>query len=464
MTMILTEREDLTAVNFLKKVGNIFKNLSPMKKLLLSYVLLILIGAGFLTLPIATTSGQSTAFIDALFTSTSATCVTGLIRFDTFTYWSFFGQLVLLILIQIGGIGFITFVISGFILTGKRIGLSTRFTLQNSMSSPQLGGVVRMAKFIMLASGIVEAAGAALLAIYYCPLLGFGQGLWVSVFHSVSAFCNAGFDLMGSIEPSSSMTTVAGNWYVCTILMLLVILGGLGFFVWKDLLNVRFCLTKLKLQSKIVLTTSLVLIVVGTLALLLTEWKTSEGMSWSDKILTSLFQSVSARTAGFNSVDLGAMSGSGRMVMICLMLIGGSPGSTAGGMKTVTISILMAGIVSTFKRKKSLEAFGRRFEDVAIRTASCILMTYLLLAVAAAIIISTIEQVDIMAALFETSSAVATVGLTVGITPHLSVVSELIVAVLMLYGRMGSITMLLAFTSDRMIVSSKLPLEKVSIG
>lgn len=451
-------------MGFLKKAEHIFKNFSPMKKLLLSYVLLVLIGACILMLPIATTGGQSTGFVDALFTSTSATCVTGLIRFDTFTYWSFFGQLVLLVLIQIGGIGFITFVISGLTLAHRKIGLSTRFTLQNSMSSPQLGGVVRMARFIMIASAVVEAAGAALLAIYYCPLLGFGQGLWVSIFHSISAFCNAGFDLMGSIEPSSSMMTVSGNWYVCTVLMLLVILGGLGFFVWKDLLNVRFHVSKLKLQSKIVLVTSLFLIVAGAVALFLTEWQVSDGMSWSDRTLTALFQSVSARTAGFNSVDLGSMSGAGRLIMICLMLIGGSPGSTAGGMKTVTMSILMAGIVSTFKRKKSLEAFGRRFEDVAIRTASCILMTYLLLAVISAIIISAIEQIDIMAVLFETSSAVATVGLTVGITSNLSVVSEIIIAVLMLYGRMGSITMLLAFTSDRMTVSSKLPLEKVSIG
>lgn len=451
-------------MDFLKKAEHIFKKLSPMKKLLLSYVLLVLIGACILMFPIATKSGQSTAFVDALFTATSATCVTGLIRFDTFTYWSFFGQLVLLILIQIGGIGFITFVISGLSLTHKKIGLSTRFTLQNSMSSPQLGGVVRMAKFIMFASAIVEAAGAALLAVYYCPLLGFGQGLWVSIFHSISAFCNAGFDLMGSIEPSSSMMTVSGNWYVCTVLMLLVILGGLGFFVWKDLLDVRFRFGKLRLQSKIVLVTSLFLIVVGAIALLLTEWRVSDGMSWSDKILTSLFQSVSARTAGFNSVDLGNMSGSGRLIMICLMLIGGSPGSTAGGIKTVTITILMSGIVSTFKRKKSLEAFGRRFEDVAIRTASCILMTYLLLAVISAVIISAIEQIDIMAVLFETVSAVATVGLTVGITSNLSVVSEIIIAILMLYGRMGSITMLMAFTSDRMTISSKLPLEKVSIG
>lgn len=451
-------------MDFLKKVENVFKKLSPMKKLLLSYVLLVLIGAFILMLPIATKSGQSTAFVDTLFTATSATCVTGLIRFDTFTYWSFFGQLVLLILIQIGGIGFITFVISGLSLTHKKIGLSTRFTLQNSMSSPQLGGVVRMAKFIMFASAIVEVSGAALLAVYYCPLLGFGQGLWVSIFHSISAFCNAGFDLMGSIEPSSSMMTVSGNWYVCTVLMLLVILGGLGFFVWKDLLDVRFRFRKLRLQSKIVLVTSLFLILVGAIALFLTEWRVSDGMSWGDRILTSLFQSVSARTAGFNSVDLGNMSGSGRLIMICLMLIGGSPGSTAGGIKTVTITILMSGIVSTFKRKKSLEAFGRRFEDVAIRTASCILMTYLLLAIISAVIISAIEQIDIMAVLFETISAVATVGLTVGITSNLSVVSEIIIAILMLYGRMGSITMLMAFTSDRMTISSKLPLEKVSIG
>ncbi|MGN0538010.1 MAG: TrkH family potassium uptake protein [Acutalibacteraceae bacterium] len=451
-------------MDFLKKAEHILKKLSPMKKLLLSYVLLVLIGAFILMLPIATKSGQSTAFVDTLFTATSATCVTGLIRFDTFTYWSFFGQLILLILIQIGGIGFITFVISGLSLTHKKIGLSTRFTLQNSMSSPQLGGVVRMAKFIMFASAIVEVSGAALLAVYYCPLLGFGQGLWVSIFHSISAFCNAGFDLMGSIEPSSSMMTVSGNWYVCTVLMLLVILGGLGFFVWKDLLDVRFRFGKLRLQSKIVLVTSLFLIVVGAIALFLTEWRVSDGMSWGDRILTSLFQSVSARTAGFNSVDLGNMSGSGRLIMICLMLIGGSPGSTAGGVKTVTITILMSGIVSTFKRKKSLEAFGRRFEDVAIRTASCILMTYLLLAIISAVIISAIEQIDIMAVLFETVSAVATVGLTVGITSNLSVVSEIIIAILMLYGRMGSITMLMAFTSDRMTISSKLPLEKVSIG
>lgn len=453
-------------MDFFKKLKNRFNNLSPMKKLLLGYIVLILVGAVLLSFPFATAQGVSTSFVDSLFTSTSAACVTGMLRFDTFTYWSFYGQLILLILIQIGGIGFVTFAMSMLSLTRKKIGLSSRFTLQNSIAAPQLGGVVRMAKFIIWSTAIIECLGTILLAFYFCPRLGFWSGLWFSVFHSVSAFCNAGFDLMGVIKPFSSMTSVYDNWYVCSVLMLLVILGGLGFFVWKDVLDSRFRFKNLKLHSKIVLTVSGALLLFGALALFLTELGSEqfENMSWDEKILTSLFQSVNLRTAGFVSVPVSDVTGSGRMIMLLLMMIGGSPGSTAGGMKTTTTAILVTSVYATFRRKKSLEAFGRRFEDGAIRTASCILMTYLILSVLSAVVISSIEQLDIWDVYLETAAAISTSGITTGLTPRLGVVSELIITLLMLYGRLGSITMLLAFTPEKMTVSSKLPLEKVQIG
>lgn len=438
-----------------------------MKLILGGYLVIILIGTVLLMLPAATRGTGSTGLSDCFFTATSATCVTGLVRFDTFSHWTMFGQLVILGLIQIGGIGFMTIAILVMVLTKRKIHLSQRSLMQNSISAPQIGGIVRMTKFIALGTLLIEGIGAVLLSFDFIPRFGIGKGIYFALFHSVSAFCNGGFDLMGGVTGEfSSLTGMVGNWYVCAVIMLLIFVGGLGFFVWHDLLTQRFRFGRLKLQSKMVLTISVGLVIVGALVMALLEWNQAAyaGLSPGEKINAALFQSVSVRTAGFNTVDLAAMSEGGIFVMICLMFIGGSTGSTAGGIKTTTFWILCVSIFVTFRRKKNIEMFGRRVEEGITRTASCVFMTYLLLSVAVSVIISALEGLPLLTALFESVSAVATVGLTLGVTPGLGMVSKLLLAFLMLCGRVGSITMLLAFSSEKRVTNSRLPLEKVQVG
>lgn len=438
-----------------------------MKLILSGYLIIILAGTLLLALPAATRGPGGTPLSDCFFTATSATCVTGLIRYDTFTHWTLFGQLVILGLIQIGGVGFMTIAILVMVLTKRKIGLNQRSIMQNSISAPQIGGIVRLTKFIALGTVIIEGVGAVFLSISFIPRFGLKKGIYFSVFHAVSAFCNAGFDLMGGTTGEfSSLTGMAGNWYVGLVIMLLIFVGGLGFGVWHDLGTRRFRFRRLKLQSKMVLSISVGLIVLGAAALALLEWKQPlyVEMSIGEKLHASIFQSVSARTAGFNSVDLSGLTDGGLFVMICLMFIGGSTGSTAGGIKTTTFWILCISIIATFRRKKNIEMFGRRMEEGITRTASCVFMTYLLLTSASAVLISALEGLPLLTALFETVSAMATVGLTLGVTPTLGMVSKLLLAFLMLCGRVGSITMLLAFSSEKRVTNSKLPLEKVQVG
>lgn len=448
------------------------RSVSPMRLILGGYCAIILMGSALLALPAATKGPGATAFSDCFFTATSATCVTGLIRFDTFTHWSLFGQLVLLSLIQIGGLGFMTVAIFVLALTGRKISLNQRSVMQDSISAPEIGGIVRMTKFIAAGTFAVEALGAALLSVVFIPRFGVVKGIYFSLFHSISAFCNAGFDLMGEAAgPFSSLTGVPGwspaeSWYVSCIIMLLIFVGGLGFFVWHDVLRRKFHPGRLNLQSKMVLAVSVGLVLFGTLALLALEWNRPmlAGMSVGQKVNAGLFQSVSARTAGFNTVDLSKMTESGLAVMVCLMFVGGSTGSTAGGIKTTTFWILCISIFATFRRKKNIEMFGRRMEERITRTASCVFMTYLLLTVSAGVVISALEEIPFLTALFESVSAMATVGLTLGITPGLGMVSKLLLAFLMLCGRVGSITMLLAFSSGKQAVNSRFPLDKVQVG
>lgn len=437
-----------------------------MKIILLGYCFIILLGTVLLRLPAAVRDGSEQSVLTAFFTATSSTCVTGLVRADTCTNWTLFGQAVILVLIQTGGIGFMTICISALSLTKKNIGLASRSLMQNSISAPQLGGIVRMTKFISLGTLLIEGIGALLLAFYFCPLLGLGRGIWYSIFHSISAFCNAGFDLMGIQGEYSSLTSVVGNWYVNLIIMLLIVIGGLGFFVWRNLLDSKLQYKKMLLHTRIVMFVTAFLILGGALLLFLTEHggDAYHDKSLSEQIAASFFQSVSARTAGFNTVELARMTEAGRFILICLMMIGGSAGSTAGGIKTTTFAVLMLSIITTFRHRKSVEAFGRRMEDGIARTASCVFMMYLLLSCGGAVLISRIEGIAFLDALFETVSAIATVGLSVGLTPTLGIMSCLILCFLMIFGRVGSMTMLLAFSSNKNIKISSLPLEKVQIG
>ena len=430
------------------------------------FLIIIFVGTLLLMLPAASKSGEGTGFTDALFTATSATCVTGLVRFDTCTHWSTFGQVVILCLIQTGGIGFMSIPLWLVSLTGHKIGLNSRVLMQNSISAPQVGGVVRLTRFLLLGTFVMEGLGALLLSAVFIPKYGPGKGIYYSVFHAISAFCNAGFDLMGGEQQFSSLVTMGNNWYLNLVIMILIIVGGLGFFVWRDLVVTRFHFKKCKLHTKIVLTTSIILIIAGAAIIFLMEFGEigTQGKSIPEQMLNAVFQSVTARTAGFNTVDLTKLTEGSIFMMIMLMLVGGSPGSTAGGMKTTTIAVLTISIISIFRRKKSEEAFGRRMEEGVLRSSACVFMIYLFLISASAMLISKLENVTMLTALFETTSALGTVGLTLGITSQLGMLSKLLLALLMFVGRVGSLTILMAFSSPKRMVASKLPLEKVQIG
>lgn len=326
--------------------------------------------------------------------------------------------------------------------------------------------MVKITRFLTLGTFLIEAIGTLLLSFVFVPLYGPGKGLYFSLFHSVSAFCNAGFDLMGGEEKFSSLTTLGDKWYLNLVIMMLIIIGGLGFFVWKDMIETRFHFKKMKLHTKLVLTISTFLILLGFVVIFLMEMGTpaTEGKSIPVQLLNALFQSVTTRTAGFNTVDLTQMTEGSRFLMIGLMLIGGSPGSTAGGMKTTTFAVITISIYSVYRRKKSEEAFGRRMDEDIMRSAACVLMTYLLLSSGTAIILSKLESVPILTALFETASALGTVGLTLNLTPQVGMFSKLMLALLMFIGRVGSVTIMMGFSSPRKMSASKLPLEKVQIG
>ena len=393
----------------------------------------------------------------SFFTATSATCVTGLIRVDTYSHWSWFGQFIIILLIQIGGIGFMTFCIYALTLAKKKIGIISRSIMQNSISSPHVGGIVKMTKFIILATFFIEALGAFFLSFIFCPKLGLVKGLWFSIFHSISAFCNAGFDLMCNFEPYSSLVSFQDNWYLNMIIMLLIIIGGLGFLVWKDIIDNRGHFSKMRLHTKIVITTTIILIFGGALFIYFCE-------QGNATILSSLFQSVTARTAGFNTVDLSKIRETTQLIIIILMFVGGSSGSTAGGIKTTTIAVMLVNIISMFKQKKGVEVFKRRISDEIVKMASCVLMAYLVLTLIVSLIICQLENISYITVLFECVSAIATVGLTIGITSQLGVISQCLLALLMLFGRVGSITFLLAFASNRVTPLAKAPAEKIQIG
>lgn len=437
------------------------KSMSSFQIILLSFFVLIILGTVLLMLPISSRERVFTPFADALFTATSATCVTGLIVKDTATYWSFFGQAVIITLIQIGGMGVITIGMTVMRASGMKIGLWHRSTMQESVSAPTVGGMVRYSGFIIKTTVLIELIGAALLFPVFCRDFGVLKGLWYSFFHSISAFCNAGFDLMGVREPFSSLTSYGSNIYVNCIIMLLIIAGGIGFLVWGDLKTHKIHFKRYSLQTKIVLITSLLLIVLPAVYFFFHEY---QDMNLSDRIISSFFQSVTTRTAGFNSQDLTKMSESGIAVMVILMMIGGSPGSTAGGMKTATFAVLFLSAIAVFSRKRDVQSFKRRISDDTVRNAGVILFMYLALTFISGVVISRTEQLPLLTCLFETGSGIGTVGLTLGITTKLKLLSKIILMVLMFFGRVGGLTMIYAALPSSGNKNSRLPLEKISIG
>lgn len=443
------------------KKSNIKKRLSSFQVILLGFAGVILLGALLLMLPISSVERVITPFNEALFTSTSAVCVTGLVVKDTGSYWSAFGQAVIITLIQIGGLGVVTIAASFSMLAGRRISLMQRSTMQDAISAPKVGGIVKLTKFIITGTFIIEAVGAVSMMPVFCKNFG-AKGIWMSVFHSVSAFCNAGFDILGTEgNQFCSLTPYTSNPVINITVMLLIVIGGIGFLTWDDICNNKFKIKKYSMQSKIILLTSLILILLPAIYFFVFDYS---DYSIGNRLLASLFQSVTTRTAGFNTTDLTKLTRPSQAIMIFLMLVGGSPGSTAGGLKTTTMAVLILNAFACFKRKENVCAFGRRIDDSVIKNAATIVMMYITLFFIGGVSICTIEKLPLVASLFETASAIGTVGLTLGITPKLSLASQIILIILMYLGRVGGLTLIYATLSVKKQINAKLPLDKLTVG
>ncbi len=431
----------------------------------LGFFIIITIGTLLLMLPFSSKSGQTTPFLDSLFTATSASCVTGLVTLDTFTHWSLFGQCVILVMIQLGGLGFMTIATFFVLLVNRRLGLRGREILSESISSFQLGGILGLAKKIVIITAALELTGAALLMIRFCPQFGFWRGLYVSLFHSVSAFCNAGFDLLGRFGQYGSFVPYYNDLLVNAVLIALIVIGGLGFLVWDDVMNHGFRLRKYRLHSKVVLTATAILLFGGALILFFTEANDAcAGMSFGERVLTALFGSATARTAGFNTIDIAKMSDGGKLTTIILMFIGGSPGSTAGGIKTTTVFTLLIYAFSYIRGNRTFGVYGRRLENDALHKAATVFFTNLMLMLIATLVIVSVDRLPLVDTLFETSSAVATVGMSTGITRDLSTVSRIAIILLMFCGRVGSLSFAGALAAKKEPPRVKDPVEKIIIG
>ena len=437
------------------------RRLSSFQIIILGFAGVILLGSLLLMLPIATITGCITPFNEALFTATSAVCVTGLIIQDTGSYWSGFGQAVILTLIQIGGLGVITVAASFALLSGRKISLMQRSTMQDAISAPKVGGIVRLTRFILWGTFLIELLGALVMLPVFCCDYGW-RGIWMAVFHSISAFCNAGFDILGTknnLYPS--LTGYVSSPSINFTIMLLIVTGGIGFLTWDDIWENKWHFRHYRMQSKVILVTTSLLIALPAAFFFFTDFS---ALPTERRLLTSLFQSVTPRTAGFNTVALPAMSSASQGLMVLLMLIGGSPGSTAGGIKTTTLAVLLANAAATFRQCENAQLFGRRIDCSTIKTATTILTMYLTLFFGGAVFISTYENLPLVSCLFETASAVGTVGLTLGITPQLHIPSQIVLITLMYLGRVGGLTLIYAALSGEKTINARLPLEKITTG
>ena len=425
------------------------------------FIAVILIGALLLMLPVSSKAGIITPFNEALFTSTSAVCVTGLVVQDTATYWSWFGQGIILVLIQIGGLGVITIAVSFALLSGRKISLMQRSVMQEAISAPKVGGIVRLTGFVLKGTFLVEFTAAFIMMPVFVKDFG-AKGIWMAIFHSISAFCNAGFDLMGTENVKyASLTSYVSHPLINITIMLLIIIGGIGFLTWEDILKNKYRIKSYRMQTKVILTTSLLLILFPAFFFFFRDFA---DMPMKERIFSSLFQAVTPRTAGFNTVDLTTMTEDGLGIVIALMLVGGSPGSTAGGMKTTTLAVLIANTLACFRRKEDAQMFGRRIENSTVKNAATIFMMYIVFFFGGAIVISAVEDLSFSTCLFETASAIGTVGLTLGITPGLGVISQIILMILMFLGRVGGLTLIYAALSGSGKKISKLPQEKMMVG
>ena len=437
------------------------KQVSSFQIVILGFAAVILLGTGLLMLPVSSRAGGWTSIEDALFTATSAVCVTGLVVRDTGTYWSFFGQAVILLLIQIGGLGIVT--VTAFIATvsGRKITLLQRSMLQESLSTFQVGGIVKLTWFICRVALLAELLGALLMLPSFLSLYG-RSGIWMALFHSVSAFCNAGFDVMGAYTgPYSSLTAFGARAGIVLPLTLLIVVGGIGFLTWDDMAKHRFRLRRYRMQSKVILTATALLVLLPGLVLFLTDFS---DLGLKERALTALFHAVTPRTAGFNTVDLNRLSSASRAMTVVLMLVGGAPGSTAGGVKTTTAAVLLANATAVIRRRKDPRLFNRRIDEDTVKSASTLMMLYLLLALLGAFVISAREGLSFETCLFETASAIGTVGLSLGITPALGLLSRGVLVGLMFFGRAGALTLLFAAVNSIEPQVAQYPLGRINVG
>ncbi len=442
------------------------QGLSNTQLIALSFLGVILLGAVLLCLPVSSRSGEWTNFLDACFTATSATCVTGLIVFDTCTYWSLFGQIVIITMIQIGGLGLMTLMASLALFMKRRINLQERRLLLQSSGNLQYGDLSHMLKQILLGTLLFEGVGAILLAIRFCPQMGMVRGIYNAVFHSVSAFCNAGFDLMGKYQPFSSLTAYVGDPLVSLTISALIIIGGIGFLVWDDMRRNGIHFKRYSLHSKIVLVTTAILVVGGWVSFFLFEQNYAlQGLSLGEQVLASLFQSVTTRTAGFNTIDQAALSNPGSILTVVLMLIGGSPGSTAGGIKTITVAVALLAVFSIAKNRKDTTAFRRRIDEQQVKQALAILAIYTLLVLVAMTAISVWEPAkSLKSIVYEVASAAATVGLSLDGSSSFLPASRVVLILLMYIGRIGGLSLVLMLAEKREVAPLERPEEKILIG
>ncbi|HEV8352859.1 MAG TPA: TrkH family potassium uptake protein [bacterium] len=435
--------------------------LNPAQTIIVGFAAIILVGASLLTLPIASAAGQSTPFLTALFTATSAVCVTGLVVVDTATHYSLFGQLIILALIQLGGLGYMTAATLMALIVGRRVGLRERIMLQEANNLYTMGGVVRFTRNVVLITAGIEALGAVLLSLRFIPQMGVGRGVYFAVFHSISAFNNAGFDLMGGFR---SLTAYAQDLPVNLIVAALIIVGGLGFIVLTD---IGFHRRRLSLHSRIVLTTSGALIALGVALIVLLEYSnpgTLEPLAPLQRLLAAFFQSVTPRTAGFNTVDVGQLREPTLMLLIALMFIGASPGGTGGGIKTTTFVAPMAVIISMLRGRPDPELFRRRLPPVVIYKAVTIALVALAFVVTMGTALSFIDRIDFVPALFEVTSAFGTVGLSTGITPQLSAAGRVLIMLTIFTGRVGLLTVAFALTRRQQAMNYRFPEERILVG
>lgn len=442
-----------------KRLENIKMN--PPRILALGFSTFILLGAILLNLPISSQNGESIGFINALFTSASAVCVTGLVVVNTAYHWTLFGQIVIIVLIQVGGLGFMTMATIGALIIGKKITLRERLVIKEQLNSETMSGLVRLTKYVILSTFLIEAIGALLFSIRFIPLYGLTKGIWFSVFHAISAFCNAGFDILGD-----SVAPFVGDYIINLTICMLIILGGLGFTVYIDITkNRKF--SRFSLHTKIVLLMSATLLILGTVVFYILESNnplTLGKLSFSEKILASFFQSTVPRTAGFYSVNFAALHDTSVFLIIILMFIGGSPGSTAGGIKTTTFSSLVLATISVIRGDRDVVAFKKRISYDVINKSIAIIMVGLIFLATVSFSLTITEDAEFLDLLFETTSALATVGLTTGVTPNLTDFGKIILALTMYAGRVGPLTLAYAFSKHHKHVNMKYSEGNIMVG